>query len=279
MFLVPRPALFRQSTFTVFDEMEVKVKSKRKDKNPLLCIEMSNVMRLLWSGKWSVFTPAGFVFAVWKFMPFFRCYQQQDAQELFTSLMDAMSDELVHGGVSAAGVTSTNLGPVDATIVPLFPPLPSSQPWSPTTTDSPQLDVSPTIVAAIKRKPGRPTLDRTPAGKGNSGGEKAAVKGGSNPRGDDSDSDDGSDDASDSSDDKRCGKKRGRSVCASRVASPARRAAPATTKRTKTSSDPLETPSGHNSFLPRFKPSRFIHDTVFGETQTTVTCQTCGFVS
>jgi hypothetical protein len=67
--------------------------------------QLSKALRLLWSGKWAVFTPASLVFAVWRFMPFFRCYQQQDAQELLSNMMDILHEELRRGGIPAAAGT------------------------------------------------------------------------------------------------------------------------------------------------------------------------------
>ena len=46
------------------------------------------------SGKWAVATPYALVFAVWRFLPQFRSYQQQDAQELLRFLLDGMHNEL-----------------------------------------------------------------------------------------------------------------------------------------------------------------------------------------
>ena len=57
----------------------------------LLLTQLSKALRLLWSGKWAVFTPASLVFAVRRFIPSFDNYQQQDAQEFQSSRLDTPS--------------------------------------------------------------------------------------------------------------------------------------------------------------------------------------------
>ena len=52
------------------------------------------MLRLMWSGRWGVLTPTSLVLAVWRFMPHFRGYQQQDAMEFFQTLSDCLNEEL-----------------------------------------------------------------------------------------------------------------------------------------------------------------------------------------
>ncbi len=67
-------------------------------------LQLSKALRLLWSGKWSVFTPASLVHAVQRFLPKSFCnFQQQDAQEFLSNLMDILHEELKRGGVPGAG--------------------------------------------------------------------------------------------------------------------------------------------------------------------------------
>ena len=42
--------------------------------------ELHNLLRVVWSGKWAVVTPYALLDALWRFVPRFRNYQQQDAQ-------------------------------------------------------------------------------------------------------------------------------------------------------------------------------------------------------
>ena len=43
--------------------------------------EVHGLMRVMWSGKWAVVTPHAVLNAVWRLVPAFRGYSQQDAQE------------------------------------------------------------------------------------------------------------------------------------------------------------------------------------------------------
>ncbi|GAM18149.1 hypothetical protein SAMD00019534_013240 [Acytostelium subglobosum LB1] len=57
-------------------------------------VQLHYLFRVLWSGKWSVVTPSSLLESVWKFIPKFKYYQQQDAQEFFSYLLDCISQEL-----------------------------------------------------------------------------------------------------------------------------------------------------------------------------------------
>ena len=46
-----------------------------------LCHEMHRLMRVMWSGKWAVVTPHTVLNSVWRLIPTFHGYTQQDAQE------------------------------------------------------------------------------------------------------------------------------------------------------------------------------------------------------
>ncbi|ELR20504.1 ubiquitin specific protease 44 isoform 2, putative [Acanthamoeba castellanii str. Neff] len=62
--------------------------------------EIHNIFRVVWSGRWAVVTPFALLDALWKFVPRFRNYQQQDAQEFLVYLLDKLHDELtsLNGG-------------------------------------------------------------------------------------------------------------------------------------------------------------------------------------
>jgi len=59
-----------------------------------MSLELHNILRVIWSGKWAVVTPFALLDALWKFVPQFRNYQQQDAQEFLVFLLDRLHDEL-----------------------------------------------------------------------------------------------------------------------------------------------------------------------------------------
>jgi ubiquitin C-terminal hydrolase len=70
--------------------------NENDDDDPIsLSAEVHNVLRVLWSGKWAVFTPYSLVFSLWHFVPQFRSYLQQDAQEFYNFFIDAVNTELL----------------------------------------------------------------------------------------------------------------------------------------------------------------------------------------
>ena len=52
------------------------------------------LVKSLWSGKFSYFAPRNFKMAVGRFAPQFSGYQQQDSQELLTFLLDGLHEDL-----------------------------------------------------------------------------------------------------------------------------------------------------------------------------------------
>ena len=55
--------------------------------------ELHAVLRVMWSGKWARISPHAMLQAVWKVIPFFKGYTQQDAQE-FLRYWSLISPEL-----------------------------------------------------------------------------------------------------------------------------------------------------------------------------------------
>jgi ubiquitin carboxyl-terminal hydrolase 44/49 len=51
-------------------------------------------MRVMWSGKWAVVTPHAVLNAVWRLVPAFRGYSQQDAQEFLCEALEVLQSEL-----------------------------------------------------------------------------------------------------------------------------------------------------------------------------------------
>jgi ubiquitin C-terminal hydrolase len=66
-----------------------------KEVSVSLSSEVHNVLRVLWSGKWAVATPYSLVYSIWHFVPQFRSYLQQDAQEFYNYFIDAVHTELL----------------------------------------------------------------------------------------------------------------------------------------------------------------------------------------
>ena len=72
-----------------------KEKKENQEAPVSLSAECHNVLRVLWSGKWAVATPYSLVFSIWHFVPQFRSYLQQDAQEFYNYFIDAVHMELL----------------------------------------------------------------------------------------------------------------------------------------------------------------------------------------
>jgi ubiquitin C-terminal hydrolase len=56
--------------------------------------QLHQLLRVLWSGKLAVVTPYSLQASVWKFVPKFNNYQQQDAQEFLVYLLERLHEEL-----------------------------------------------------------------------------------------------------------------------------------------------------------------------------------------
>eukprot|EP00005_Dracoamoeba_jomungandri_P013183 CAMPEP_0174265372 /NCGR_PEP_ID=MMETSP0439-20130205/26238_1 /TAXON_ID=0 /ORGANISM="Stereomyxa ramosa, Strain Chinc5" /LENGTH=641 /DNA_ID=CAMNT_0015351799 /DNA_START=549 /DNA_END=2474 /DNA_ORIENTATION=- len=81
--------LWRRKTIDCLKQIQA-----QESKTDELSLELYNIFRVVWSGKWAVVTPFALLDAIWKYVPQFRNYQQQDAQEFFVYLLDRLHDEL-----------------------------------------------------------------------------------------------------------------------------------------------------------------------------------------
>ncbi|XP_036107172.1 ubiquitin carboxyl-terminal hydrolase 44 [Molossus molossus] len=59
-----------------------------------LCHELHTLFRVMWSGKWALVSPFAMLHSVWRLIPAFRGYAQQDAQEFLCELLDKIQHEL-----------------------------------------------------------------------------------------------------------------------------------------------------------------------------------------
>ncbi|XP_070532663.1 ubiquitin carboxyl-terminal hydrolase 44-A-like isoform X2 [Ptychodera flava] len=80
--------------------------------NVSLCHELHALFRVMWSGKWAIVSPHAILSSIWRLIPSFKGYSQQDAQEFLCELLDKLNSEL-HFAVS-----STVLGHPDPTMLP-----------------------------------------------------------------------------------------------------------------------------------------------------------------
>ncbi|XP_021383642.2 ubiquitin carboxyl-terminal hydrolase 44 isoform X3 [Lonchura striata] len=55
---------------------------------------MNSVLQVMWSGKWALVSPFAMLHSVWRLIPAFRGYAQQDAQEFLCELLDKVQQEL-----------------------------------------------------------------------------------------------------------------------------------------------------------------------------------------
>ena len=88
------PQLRRQTSEELYEHAKSK-ENKKKGTAVSLCYEIHSLLRVLWSGKWGVVTPNNLVFGIWRFIPWFRSYRQQDAHEFFNCFIDRVNTELL----------------------------------------------------------------------------------------------------------------------------------------------------------------------------------------
>lgn len=59
-----------------------------------LCHELHTLFQVMWSGKWALVSPFAMLHSVWRLIPAFRGYAQQDAQEFLCELLGKVQHEL-----------------------------------------------------------------------------------------------------------------------------------------------------------------------------------------
>ena len=85
-------SMMRRDTLTCLNQLTQRVSGVLEDIS--ICEELHKLLRVIWSGKYSVVTPFNLLDAIWKCSPQFRGYFQQDSQEFFSFLVDRMETEL-----------------------------------------------------------------------------------------------------------------------------------------------------------------------------------------
>ncbi|XP_014681109.1 PREDICTED: ubiquitin carboxyl-terminal hydrolase 44-like [Priapulus caudatus] len=75
-------------------KMAVENKAGKTDDTVSLCHELHDLYRVLWSAKWAIVSPHSLLHAVWKAIPSFKGFSQQDAQEFLCELVERLQAEL-----------------------------------------------------------------------------------------------------------------------------------------------------------------------------------------
>ncbi|XP_011845707.1 PREDICTED: ubiquitin carboxyl-terminal hydrolase 44 [Mandrillus leucophaeus] len=73
-----------------------------------LCHELHTLFQVMWSGKWALVSPFAMLHSVWRLIPAFRGYAQQDAQEFLCELLDKIQHELETTGTSLPALIPTS---------------------------------------------------------------------------------------------------------------------------------------------------------------------------
>ncbi|XP_059537928.1 ubiquitin carboxyl-terminal hydrolase 44 [Myotis daubentonii] len=73
-----------------------------------LCHELHTLFQVMWSGKWAFVSPFAMLHSVWRLIPAFRGYAQQDAQEFLCELLDKIQHELETTGTRLPALIPTS---------------------------------------------------------------------------------------------------------------------------------------------------------------------------
>ncbi|XP_066109222.1 ubiquitin carboxyl-terminal hydrolase 44 [Saccopteryx bilineata] len=73
-----------------------------------LCHELHTLFQVMWSGKWTLVSPFAMLHSVWRLIPAFRGYAQQDAQEFLCELLDKIQHELETTGTRLPALIPTS---------------------------------------------------------------------------------------------------------------------------------------------------------------------------
>ncbi|KAL1775228.1 ubiquitin carboxyl-terminal hydrolase 44 [Sigmodon hispidus] len=73
-----------------------------------LCHELHTLFQVMWSGEWALVSPFAMLHSVWRLIPAFRGYAQQDAQEFLCELLDKIQRELETTGTRFPALIPTS---------------------------------------------------------------------------------------------------------------------------------------------------------------------------
>ncbi|NP_001084641.1 ubiquitin carboxyl-terminal hydrolase 44-A [Xenopus laevis] len=88
--------------------MELIQPKEPSSKHISLCHELHTLFQVMWSGKWALVSPFAMLHSVWRLIPAFRGYAQQDAQEFLCELLDKVQQELETTGTRYPALIPTS---------------------------------------------------------------------------------------------------------------------------------------------------------------------------
>ncbi|KAM7179701.1 ubiquitin carboxyl-terminal hydrolase 44 isoform 2-T5 [Macrochelys suwanniensis] len=88
--------------------MELIQPREPSSKHISLCHELHTLFQVMWSGKWALVSPFAMLHSVWRLIPAFRGYAQQDAQEFLCELLDKVQQELETTGTRFPALIPTS---------------------------------------------------------------------------------------------------------------------------------------------------------------------------
>ncbi|XP_054844038.1 ubiquitin carboxyl-terminal hydrolase 44 [Eublepharis macularius] len=88
--------------------MELIQPKEPSSKHISLCHELHTLFQVMWSGKWALVSPFAMLHSVWRLIPAFRGYAQQDAQEFLCELLDKVQQELETAGTKCPALIPTS---------------------------------------------------------------------------------------------------------------------------------------------------------------------------
>ncbi|NP_001088277.1 ubiquitin carboxyl-terminal hydrolase 44-B [Xenopus laevis] len=88
--------------------MELIQPKEPSSKHISLCHELHTLFQVMWSGKWALVSPFAMLHSVWRLIPAFHGYAQQDAQEFLCELLDKVQQELETTGTRYPALIPTS---------------------------------------------------------------------------------------------------------------------------------------------------------------------------
>ncbi|XP_078727456.1 ubiquitin carboxyl-terminal hydrolase 44-like [Lampetra fluviatilis] len=105
----------------VHGQQQQQREEEEEEERVSLCHELHTLFRVMWSGKWALVSPYAMLHSVWRLVPSFKGYAQQDAQEFLCELLDKVLQELEAAAAAAASSSSAGPGSPVSPVSPVLP--------------------------------------------------------------------------------------------------------------------------------------------------------------